>query len=53
MIFFLNTFNAVMLGTDWTTWFAPAGLATALLLLGIATFAFWQSLGGRELLGED
>ena len=33
--------------------FAPAGLATLVLLLGIAMFAFWRSLGSRELLGNE
>ena len=47
--FFLNSFNDLTLGTDWKTWYAPAGLAVFLLLLGISTFAFWRSLGSREL----
>jgi serine/threonine-protein kinase len=50
-IFFLNSFNAVTLGGDWQAWFAPAGLASLLLLLGLAVFAFWRSLGSRQLLG--
>ena len=52
-IFFVNSFNNVALGADWKTWYTPAGLATFLLLLGIAVFAFWRSLGGRELIGEE
>jgi serine/threonine-protein kinase len=52
-IFFLNTIGGrTVLGADLTTWYAPYGLATLALLLGIAIFAFWRSLGGRELLGE-
>ena len=51
-IFFVNADNAMALGTDWSTWYLPAGLATFLLLAGIAVFAFWRSLGGRSLL-ED
>jgi len=51
-VYFINSFSAIILGTDWKTWFAPAGLATLLLLLGIALFAFWRSLGSRELLGN-
>ena len=50
-IFFIDGTNAITLGTDWKTWYAPAGLATLLFLLGIALFAFWRSLGSRELLG--
>jgi hypothetical protein len=53
LLFFVNSFNAITLGADWKAWFAPAGLATLLLLLGIAMFAFWRSLGSRELLGSE
>jgi serine/threonine-protein kinase len=52
LIFFVNTFQGLWLGTDWTTWYAASGLATAALMIGIAVFAFWRSLGGRELLGS-
>ncbi len=52
-IYFINGFNAITLAGDWTAWYAPAGLATLLLLLGIAVFAFWRSLGNRELIGEN
>jgi serine/threonine-protein kinase len=48
-VFFIDTFNLISLGTDWKTWYAPAGLATFLLVLGIAIFAFWRSLGSHEL----
>ena len=50
-IFFLNSGGQIIVGADWTTWYAPYGLATLALLLGIALFAFWRSLGSRELLG--
>jgi serine/threonine-protein kinase len=52
-VFFVNGFNNVTLGADWKTWYTPAGLAAFVLLLGIAVFAFWRSLGGRELIGEE
>src|ERR1017187_2101717 len=48
-VFFIDSFNLISLGADWKTWYAPAGLATFFLLLGIAIFAFWRSLGSREL----
>ncbi len=48
-VFFIDGFNLITLGTDWKTWYAPAGLASFLLLLGIAIFAFWRSLGSHEL----
>jgi serine/threonine-protein kinase len=53
-LFFADSGNSVILGTDWSTWYAPAGLASLLLLVGIAVYAFWLSLGGRDLLeGEE
>jgi serine/threonine-protein kinase len=53
VFYFVNSLPAITLGGDWKAWFAPAGLATLLLLLGIAMFAFWRSLGSRELLGNE
>jgi len=53
-IFFINASNALVLGADWKAWYAPSGIATMLLMLGIVIFAFWRSLGSRGLLaGED
>ena len=52
-VFFVNCFNGLILGTDWKVWYAPSGFATLLLMAGIAIFAFWRSLGSRELMGED
>ena len=49
-VFFVDGFNGMALGTDWNAWYVPASVATFLLFLGIAIFAFWRSLGGRELL---
>ena len=48
---FINSIDAITLGGDWKTWYAPAGLATVTMLLGIAVFGFWRSLGQRELIG--
>jgi len=50
--FFIDGVNLITLGWDWKTWYAPAGLATFSLLLGIAIFAFWRSLGSRELFSS-
>jgi serine/threonine-protein kinase len=47
--FFIDSFNLITLGWDWKAWYAPFGLATFVLLLGIALFAFWRSLGSHEL----
>ncbi len=51
-VFFINSFNALILGLDWKAWYASYGLATLLLLLTITLVAFWRSLGSRGLLGE-
>ena len=52
-IVFVNEFINITIGADWRAWYVPSGLATLLLLLGIALFAFWRSLGTRDLLGGD
>jgi energy-converting hydrogenase Eha subunit C len=51
-VFFADSMNGIALGTDWSAWYVPSSMATILLLVGIATFAFWRSLGGRELLSN-
>jgi serine/threonine-protein kinase len=51
-VFFADSMNAIPLGGDWNAWYLPSCIATILLLIGIATFAFWRSLGGRELLQD-
>jgi serine/threonine-protein kinase len=52
-IFFVNGFNRIVLGGDWQGWYIASSLATTAALCGIAAFAFWRSLGGRELIGGD
>ncbi len=52
-IFFIDGFSGIWLGADWKVWYAPAGIATILLLLSIALIAFWKSLGSRELVGGE
>ena len=53
-LFFADSGNGVILGMNWNNWYAPAGLASLLLLVGIAVYAFRLSLGGRDLLeGEE
>jgi serine/threonine-protein kinase len=50
--FFIDTIDQIGLGGDWKAWYAPAGLATVALLLGIAIYGFWRSLGGHGLFDE-
>jgi len=52
-LFFIDSCNTVTLGTNWNTWYTPPGLASLLLLCGIATWAFYRALGTRELIGEE
>ena len=52
-IFFINSTNEVILGTDWKTWYTATGFLYMALLLGIALFAFTRSLGGQSLIGGD
>ncbi len=52
-IFFVTAFDGMALGKDWSAWYVPASLATWVLLIGIGVFAFWRSLGGRELIEGD
>jgi serine/threonine-protein kinase len=49
-VFFINALNTMALSTDLSAWYIPSSIATLLLLLGIAIFAFWRSLGGRALI---
>jgi serine/threonine-protein kinase len=51
-VFFGDSGNSILLGWDWKTWYAPYGIASLLLLIAIAVWAFWRSLGDRELIGE-
>jgi serine/threonine-protein kinase len=49
-VFFIDSCQYLTVGTAFVSWITPAGLATLALLLGIAAFAFWRSLGSRELI---
>jgi len=44
-MFFFNALNRLCLGSDWKAWWAPFGFATILLLVGMAGYAFWRSIG--------
>ena len=49
-VFAINTFGNLGLGTDWGAWYAPAGFATAAMLLGLLAVAFRYAMGERELV---
>jgi serine/threonine-protein kinase len=53
VVFFANGMGAINLGLDWKTWYAPFGLASLLLMIGILLTAFWRSLGSHGLFGQD
>jgi len=52
-VFFINSYQYITVGTAHLSWITPPGLATLTLLLGIAVFAFWRSLGSRELIAGN
>jgi serine/threonine-protein kinase len=52
-VFFINSYQYMTIGTERISWATPSGLATLTLLIGIAVFAFWRSLGSRSLIGEE
>jgi hypothetical protein len=47
-VFFINGVNHICLGSDWKAWWAPSGFATISLLISLACYAFWRSLGKQE-----
>jgi hypothetical protein len=49
MIFFLNASGRISLGWDLKAWWAPHGCATIALLIGVGAYAFWRSIGTRDL----
>ena len=52
-IFFLNTMYRIIIDVHFSTWYAPYGLATIFLLVSIAVYAFWRSIGSRTLGVEE
>jgi len=51
-LFLVNGLQSIVVGLDWTTWYAPYGLASLVCLLAIAMGAFWRSLGSLTLFGD-
>jgi Protein kinase domain len=53
-VFFFNVLNGVTLGTDFTAWYTPTGVATAAVVVAITLAAFQRSLGNTDLFsGEE
>ncbi len=52
-MFFLNALNRVCLGSDWKAWWAPYGLATMALIIGLAAYALWRSIGTGDRAAPD
>jgi membrane protein implicated in regulation of membrane protease activity len=50
---FLNIIGGSALGTDLKTWYAPNGIAAIAILLIVAGWSFYRSLGERDLLGGE
>ena len=51
-IFFLNTMYRINVDLRLSSWYTPYGLATIVLLVSIATYGFWRSIGSRTLGDE-
>jgi hypothetical protein len=50
-LFFVNALGRSASNNDFTAWYMPNTVATMILLLAIALFAFWRSLGDQKLIG--
>ena len=54
MAFFaVNALGKIPLDTHLSSWYAPYGLATMAMLISLVTFAFWRSIGTRQLVDEE
>ena len=52
-LFFLNAPEHINLGPGLSGWYTPYGLATLALLMAIAVYAFWRSIGTRQIGDEQ
>ena len=52
-LFFLNTTGRISLGPGLSGWYTPYGLASMALLIAIAVYAFWRSIGEHTLEEEQ
>ncbi|HEY3840859.1 MAG TPA: serine/threonine-protein kinase [Bryobacteraceae bacterium] len=51
--FFIDSIQYITISTARVTWATPSGVATLVWLAAIAIFAFWRSLGARELIVSE
>jgi serine/threonine-protein kinase len=49
----VNTLGGASLSADLNTWYAPGGIATAVMIGALAIFAFWRSMGNQEFAGSS
>jgi hypothetical protein len=52
MIVFVNSMERITLGTDLRAWWVPYGLAVMAATVALAAYAFWRSIGSRDVIGE-
>ncbi|HEY3743717.1 MAG TPA: serine/threonine-protein kinase [Bryobacteraceae bacterium] len=52
-IFFINTVERINISPSLSSWYTSYGLATMALLIGIAVYAFWRSMGSRTIGDSD
>jgi serine/threonine-protein kinase len=52
-VFYINSYQYMTIGSLRAGWMTGSGIATLSLLIGLAVFAFWRSMGARELIGGD
>ena len=51
--FFINSPGHTNIGPGFRGWYTPSGLAMMALLIGIAVYAFWRSIGARTIEDEE
>lgn len=51
LLMFANALGRSASNNDFTAWYMPNTVATMILLIAIALFAFWRSLGDQKLVG--
>ncbi len=52
-LFFSGLIAGMPIVLDFSAWYAGASLFGAAVIVALILYAFWVSLGGRSLLGEE